>query len=132
MAMTSVHDNVFALCCKCGVIVSQGDVGSRRAKYEARWHIFATTDEGKAIRVADVPWLVEDINQDLQQLTTFVLYGAITPEEQRKRSRAELMRWHPDKFVAKFGRRLDTKDRQSILEKVKAISPLLNTITAAV
>lgn len=82
--------------------------------------------------MADVPWLVEDLDQDLQQLTNFILYGAVTAEERRRRSRAELMRWHPDKFVAKFGRRLDAKDRHNILEKVKAISQLLNTINAAV
>lgn len=117
---------------KCGLTFLQGDLGSRRAKYEARWHIFATAGEGEAIKMADVPWLVEDLNQDVQQLTTFVLYGAITAEEQRRRSRAELMRWHPDKFVARFGRRLDVKDRHSILDKVKAVSQLLNTINAAV
>ncbi|KAL3153311.1 hypothetical protein ABBQ38_011655 [Trebouxia sp. C0009 RCD-2024] len=112
--------------------VLKGDVGSRRAKYEARWHTFATARESTAIKMADIPWLVEDLNQDLQQLTTFILYGAVTAEEQRRRSRAELMRWHPDKFVAKFGRRLDANDRHNILEKVKAISQLLNTVNAAV
>lgn len=109
----------------------QGDLGSRRAKYEARWHIFATAGESKAIRMAEVPWLVDDLSQDLQQLTEFVMYGATTAEEQRRRSRAELMRWHPDKFVAKFGRRLEAKDRNDILAKVNAISQLLNTINAA-
>lgn len=109
----------------------QGDLGSRRARYEARWHTFATAGEDKAVRMADVPWLVEDISQDLQQLTAFVMYGASTAEEQRRRSRAELMRWHPDKFVAKFGRRLDAKDKHGILAKVNAISQLLNTINAA-
>ena len=109
----------------------QSDLGSRRAKYEARWHTFATADQCKAIKMADVPWLVDDLSQDLQQLTPFVMYGAITAEERRRRSRAELMRWHPDKFLAKFGRRLDAKDKHAILAKVNAISQLLNTINSA-
>jgi len=110
----------------------QGDLGSRRAKYEARWRSFATADWSEPIQMAHVPWLVDDLNEDPAQLASFLLYGAITPEEQRKRSRGELMRWHPDKFVSKFGSRLYAQDRTSILDKVNAISQLLNTINAAV
>lgn len=125
------HHNLLPLSLSLALVLLQGDLGSRRAKYEARWHTFATAGQGKAVTMADVPWLVDDLSQDLQQLTAFVMYGAITAEEQRRRSRAELMRWHPDKFVAKFGRRLDAKDKHSILAKVNAISQLLNTINAA-
>ncbi|DBB11312.1 TPA: hypothetical protein ACH3X3_006741 [Trebouxia sp. C0006] len=112
--------------------VLKGDLGSRRAKYEARWHSFAIAHQSEPIRMAHVPWLVDDLNEDPAQLASFVLYGAITPEEKRKRSRGELMRWHPDKFVSKFGSRLYAQDRTSILDKVNAISQLLNTINAAV
>lgn len=110
----------------------QGDLGSRRAKYEARWHSFAAADKSKAIHVADVPWLVDDLNEDPAQLASFVLYGAVTSEEQRKRSRGELMRWHPDKFVSRFGSRLYVHDRSKILDKVNAISQLLNKIHAGI
>ena len=110
----------------------QGDLGSRRAKYEARWHSFAAADKSKAIHMADVPWLVDDLNEDPVQLASFVLYGAVTSEEQRKRSRGELMRWHPDKFVSRFGSRLYLRDKTSILDKVNAISQLLNTIHAGI
>ena len=113
------------------LMLLQGDLGSRRAKYEARWHTFATAGTCHAIKMADVPWLVDDLSEDRQQLTAFVMYGAITAEEQRRRSRAELMRWHPDKFVAKFGRRLDAQDSKDILEKVNMISQLLNTLKTA-
>ena len=110
----------------------QGDLGSRRAKYEARWHTFATADKSRSIKMVDVPWLVDDLKEDLQQLTSFVLYGAVTAEERRKRARAELMRWHPDKFVAKFGSRLDALDKKDVLDKVNEISQWLNTINAGV
>ena len=108
----------------------QGDLGSRRAKYEARWHVFATTSKDKQFHLKDVPWLVEDFDQDKSELTEFVLYGAVTADERRKRARAELMRWHPDKFVAKFGTRLRDSDRTKILHRVNATSQLLNTINA--
>ena len=106
-------------------------MGSRRAKYEARWHSFITADKAAAIHMADVPWLVDDLRDDPVQLKLFVLYGAVTSEEQRKRSRSELMRWHPDKFVSRFGARMHAKDKADILTKVNAISQLLNSINAA-
>lgn len=109
-------------------VMTQGDLGSRRAKYEARWHVFATAAKDKQVCFIDVPWLVDDIDQDKTELTDFVLYGAVTADEQRRRSRAELMRWHPDKFIAKFGARLLATDRTRILDKVNTISQLLNSI----
>ena len=81
--------------------------------------------------MADIPWLVDDTSDEPAQLKSFVLYGAVTTDEQRKRSRSELMRWHPDKFVSKFGARLYAKDRAAILAKVNAISQLLNSINAS-
>jgi triphosphoribosyl-dephospho-CoA synthetase len=57
--------------------------------------------------------------------------GAEGPEEQRRRLRTELVRWHPDKFVAKFGRRLAAGDRERVLERVNALSQQLNAIGAA-
>ncbi len=38
------------------------------------------------------------------------------------------MRWHPDKFDARFGRRLAAADRQQILDRVKGISQALNAL----
>ena len=71
---------------------------------------------------------MEDVAQDQAQLAEFVLYGTTTVEERRKRSRAELMRWHPDKFIAKFGARLAAEDRPQILAHVNAMSQLLNSV----
>ena len=80
--------------------------------------------------MADIPWLVDSTREDSAQLKSFVLYGAVTNDDQRKRSRSELMRWHPDKFVSRFGARLDAEDRAAILDKVNDISQLLNSINA--
>lgn len=38
------------------------------------------------------------------------------------------MRWHPDKFESRFGRRLAAKDRERILERVKGVSQALNAL----
>jgi hypothetical protein len=39
-----------------------------------------------------------------------------------------LRRWHPDKFVAKFGSRLAAEDRERILMRVKETSQALNAL----
>ncbi len=49
-----------------------------------------------------------------------------TPEEKRKRLRSELLRWHPDKFQALFGRNLKPDDADQIMAKVKEISQAIN------
>ena len=40
--------------------------------------------------------------------------------------RAGLLRWHPDKFMQKFGAKLMETDKELILEKVKEISQSIN------
>ena len=40
------------------------------------------------------------------------------------------MRWHPDKFEARFGRRLKATDRTQILDRVKSVSQALNALAA--
>ena len=51
-------------------------------------------------------------------------------DERRKRLRLELMRWHPDKFEARFGRRLKAADRSRVLDRVKSVSQALNALGA--
>jgi NF-kappa-B inhibitor-like protein 1 len=78
-----------------------------------------------------VPWILAAEGAPQDELQRVVLYGAEGPEEQRRRLRTELVRWHPDKFVAKFGRRLAAGDRERVLERVNALSQQLNAIGAA-
>lgn len=112
--------------------VKQGDLGVRRAKYEARWHAFAATasvagESSLVVPYCDVPWLVDKAGGDIEAL---VLYGTSGKDEQRKRLRVELMRWHPDKFHSRFGKRLLAKDTARILERVEAQTKALNALAA--
>lgn len=99
----------------------QGDLGARRAAYEAKWHVFATHRGTDPIRFAQVPWLVEEV----EDARAVILYGTQGRDEERRRIRTELMRWHPDKFEAKFARFLHAADRQRVLDRVKHISQML-------
>lgn len=49
-------------------------------------------------------------------------------EAARRRVRAELMRWHPDKFGARFGARLAARERAGVLERVKAVAQMLTEL----
>jgi len=46
----------------------------------------------------------------------------------RRRVRLELLRWHEDKF-ARFKERLAKSDVDRILERVKAVTQILNSIS---
>lgn len=51
-------------------------------------------------------------------------------DEQKKRLRLELMRWHPDKFHSRFRTRLVAKDADRILERVESQTKALNALAA--
>ena len=100
----------------------QGDQGAKRAAYEAKWQSLVTMS-GPVLH-ADVPWLPDNENG----AQALILYGVQNAAERKKRLRLELMRWHPDKFVAKFGGRVIAKDRERVAEGVKRVSQMLNSL----
>ena len=100
----------------------QGDQGAKRAAYEAKWQSLVTMS-GPVLH-GDVPWLPEN-ECGAQNL---ILYGVQSAAERKKRLRLELMRWHPDKFVAKFASRVIAKDKERVAEGVKRVSQMLNSL----
>lgn len=112
--------------------VAEGQAGPKRASYEARWQFFATKHPEAVIAYADVPWILASEGASQEELQRVVVYGAVGPDEQRKRLRTELIRWHPDKFQARFGRRLAPADADRILARVVATSQVLNSLSATV
>ena len=97
-------------------------MGAKRAGYEAKWQVFATSQG--PIRYSGMPWLVEE-KEDARGI---ILYGTSGEAEKRKRLRLELMRWHPDKFEARFGGRVVAEDRERVLQRVKETSQMLNSL----
>jgi hypothetical protein len=45
--------------------------------------------------------------------------------------RRELMRWHPDKFGARFGGRLAAGDKEAVLAGVQAVAQQLTALKQA-
>ena len=65
-------------------------------------------------------------------LQAVALAGVNGQEERKRRLRAELMRWHPDKFAARFGRLLAEASATQISERVNETSQILNSLNALV
>ena len=57
----------------------QGNVGARRAAYEARWHGFgqAVKEGVRNLRYAEMPWPAEDA----EGIRAVILFGTSTPAE---------------------------------------------------
>ena len=111
--------------------------------HEQKWTEFDSTtfreEEGKKISMRNVPWPPsEDI---LQHMAAFEMRQKEEGEdfecEERKVLVAEKiykkafrranLRWHPDKFTARYGKYLDENDRDAILARVEEISMIVNT-----
>ena len=77
-----------------------------------------------------MPWILAKEDADEEELRRVVLADADTADERRKRLRTELIRWHPDKFSARFDALLAPADRERISSRVLALSQALTALHA--
>lgn len=70
----------------------------QRAAYAASWHALKST-AAEQLRATDIPWPVPAGREG--EVIDLVLVG-IPPDKHRSVLRAELKRWHPDRFGARF------------------------------
>jgi hypothetical protein len=54
--------------------------------------------------------------------------GAKSAADVKLALRKELMRWHPDKFTARYGARLDPVDKEAIQAGVHAVAQQLTSL----
>ena len=67
----------------------------------------------------------------LEEVAAHVLDRGVTDALTRRRAlQAELRRWHPDKFEARYGKRLEDSEREAVLLLVKSVSQCLNELYA--
>ena len=57
-------------------LAGQGDMGARRAAYEARWHTFISS-AAPDISYQDVPWLLQDQEDAKVMNCTLLLTGIV-------------------------------------------------------
>ncbi|XP_052220447.1 NF-kappa-B inhibitor-like protein 1 isoform X5 [Dreissena polymorpha] len=101
------------------------DVLKLRMKYEDRYTKAMEKTNTAVMKYSDVPWpSVKGEGSDMS-----VLFDKLEPgsSEYRKYLRDQQVRWHPDKFLQRFGSRLCDTDREKIIARVTMLSQNLNT-----
>ncbi|GLI59196.1 hypothetical protein VaNZ11_001031 [Volvox africanus] len=127
------------------------DMTMARASYNERW---MQLDEGAVTAAADlvplhysdIPWPLEPptvsgqvrssggvperppLLPSVESLRDFFLLGAAGASDVKQRLRIELLRWHPDKFGARFGSRLAAggiAQRDAVLSRVHQLAQVL-------
>lgn len=79
------------------------------------------------IKFKDVPW---PFLTNVSEVKTVMFSCVLSDKEAYKKClREEQIRWHPDKFIQKLGKRLFDDDRDKIMERVKEISQELNRLS---
>jgi NF-kappa-B inhibitor-like protein 1 len=119
----------------------------RREAYEAKWAALNAWPKHKPIRYQDIPWppaaaaaghgpgrlpqqqqQAAELQLDPQQLRALLFSNASGPDAMRLALRKELMRWHPDKFGARFGKRLAEGDKAAVFAGVQAVAQQLTAL----
>jgi len=65
---------------------------------------------------------------DAEKLKSLLLHGCKGPGDVKRRLRGELMRWHPDKFGARYGNRVSLGDRERVTAGVRAVAQQLTAL----
>eukprot|EP00123_Amoebidium_parasiticum_P020930 comp5880_c0_seq1/m.1737 comp5880_c0_seq1/g.1737 ORF comp5880_c0_seq1/g.1737 comp5880_c0_seq1/m.1737 type:complete len:457 (-) comp5880_c0_seq1:416-1786(-) len=108
-----------------------------RTTYEEKWTSFSTrvselrnVTSGPLVFLShgDIPW--PSTNTDAEEVKG-VLFADIDFSDQdllKARIRQETLRWHPDKFAQMMGALLLEDDKGRVLDRVKAIAQVLNSV----
>jgi hypothetical protein len=108
--------------------------------YETRWKRCTDAEVAdQSLTFQDIPWPVFTVPSATENLTTerisvFLLYGLDGETEtktRKERIREALLRWHPDKFEGRMGAKLDTRDRDKVLDGVGIVARCLNELMAS-
>ena len=117
---------------------AQLEVGkAAREAYADGWRALGERAAAKPLKFGDIPWPCRGgapragraLGRDDVE---GVLVAHLPDAAARRRAlRAEIGRWHPDKFTQRWGRKLDAAARDQILEGVTQVAQLLNELLAA-
>ena len=97
----------------------------------SRWEAFVARKG--SIRFADIPWpsCTEICMTHTHRRAQYHAKRRDTYALKYKALRVAQRRWHPDKFMQKFGKRLDQRERARIIAKCSDVTAHLNTMQEA-
>lgn len=95
-----------------------------RMKYEERYKTTLDSCQGWKLKYEDIPWpSTQGENCDMNVLFDQMDSRSV---EYKKYRRDQQIRWHPDKFLQRFGDSLVESDRQKVMDRVTMLSQNLN------
>uniref|UniRef100_A0A061RBU3 NF-kappa-B inhibitor-like protein 1 n=1 Tax=Tetraselmis sp. GSL018 TaxID=582737 RepID=A0A061RBU3_9CHLO len=111
-------------------VVQGNDSRRLREEYERRWQEFLLREKAPgSLSFGDVPWMAPP-GSGRETVGRVALAGVDDGDgsARQKRLRVELMRWHPDKFMARFSRFVRTEESERVLRGVTETSAVLTSL----
>ena len=99
----------------------------KKLSYEKNYLHLLQHSQDVVLSHSDVPWPCPGSVSDMVDIL-FCDMQDRSSKTFRKYLKEQQVRWHPDKFMQKFGEILQTDDKEKILHSVKEISQELNKI----
>ena len=121
---------------RCADALAQDEARAEaRARYLAAWVALAprATGAGALVSASEVPWptrVTPSARRPLaiDEVALHVLSPEMDAAARRRALTTELRRWHPDKFVSRWGARLLHAERDDVLVHVKQVSQCLTEL----
>ena len=116
---------------------SRGAVTLSASAYRRAWGVVAAmADRGEAIAHDDLPWPTSDSGEaaEMREEAARTILGGTSEESVRETLsaknaraalRAEMLRWHPDKFDAKMGGLIVEADRKRVRARVNVVARIV-------
>lgn len=93
--------------------------------YEKKWKTLSENIEIKQLHFSEIPWPFKD---SVSEMEDFLFHDLTKSDIRKKYLRDQMKRWHPDKFLQKFGNHIVSTEREQVLQRVKQVSQELNQL----
>lgn len=100
-------------------------LNQKRERYEKKMTSLKDAETDK-LRFRDIPWPCQGNAKEMVEVLLSGILSDSSEGDQKRVIMRQLVLWHPDKFEQRCGDKLLEKDRQRILDTVKAIAQELN------
>ena len=125
---------------RAAALAAEEEVAEGRARYLAAWAALgARADSAAPLRLRDVPWPRRappsapggdeaEASFSVEEVATRVFDASMDGAARRRAVQAELRRWHPDKFVGRWGSRVLPEEREVLLLRIKQVAQCLTEL----
>ena len=97
----------------------------KKGVYEKKWDELSTKALEKPLCFSDIPW---PFKNNVSEMEDFLFHDITSIDTRKKLLRDQIKRWHPDKFVQKFGNHVVPEEKEHVFLIVKQVSQELNNL----